>query len=452
MLAKLLRRAEDQGRERYRRAGLTSLVNLVSQALHIATGLISVPLVLGYVGAERFGLWMALSTALLFIHFSDFGVGIGVQDRVASHVGQKEMGLARNAFLAGLFFAFILACLFIGVSDSVLSRMKLDLLLGLKTEVAIDEAVPTAKMLVLTIALGLLAGIVQRTYSALQEGFWIGAIQAAARLVSLGLLFWIVNLKLGLPSLVFVVGGLTSTIVIILGLPLLFLRHSWLRPSISCIKNVLLLRHLGEILKVGGWGLGAAIAIYLVNNAPMILISTKYGAESVTDYAVLMKLVGVPTAFLIYILSPLGPAITNAKMNGDIRWIKKLYSKCSYWVIIMSIVSTLAMGIFGKWVIEKWAGNSQIVPSTTLLFFAIIFMLLGFWNALNSTLLNGMSRFRGQATYGLLFAVAFGFLASIVPLSMPKESILLVISVGYLFRCILMHYEVLKVVEFKAKS
>jgi len=85
-----------------------------------------------------------------------------------------------------------------------------------------------------------------------------------------------------------------------------------------------------------------------------------------------------------------------------------------------------------------------MVPSTGLVLTCAFFMALGFWNALNSTILNGMSRFRGQATYGLLLAIACAGLAAITPPNWPKEVLVLIIAFGYLVRCLLMQYEVKK--------
>ncbi len=444
MFWRLLKRAPSEGAERYRRAALTSLVSICSQALHVATGLISVPLALGYVGPERFGLWMTLSAALLFIHFSDFGIGIGVQDRVASYHGEGQAHLACGVFLTGFLFALALVFVLVGLGELLIPKVDFPSLLALKSEAAIADIVPTARMLILTIAIGLLAGIVQRAFAALQEGFWVALIQATARVLSLALLFVVVKFEMGLPALIFVVGGLASSVLLIVGLPLLLFRHRWLMPATENIKEVFLLRYLGDILKIGGWGLGASVAIYLVNNAPMILISSKYGAAEVADYAILTKLVGVPTAFVIFLLTPLWPAITNAKARGDSKWIRELYAKSVRWIIGIAVISALAMGLLGQWIVEKWTGSAAMVPSTGLVLTCAFFMALGFWNALNSTILNGMSRFRGQATYGLLLAIACAGLAAITPPNWPKEVLVLIIAFGYLVRCLLMQYEVKK--------
>lgn len=447
MLQRLLRRAPNEGEERYRRAALTSLVSIGSQVLHIATGLISVPLALAYLGPERFGLWMTLSSALLFIHFSDFGVGIGVQDRVASYHGDDKKHLASRAFLTGLTFALALTLALVGMGEFLLSKVNLQTIMAIKSEAAIADIVPTARMLILTIAIGLLAGVVQRAFAALQEGFWVALIQAAARVLSLAFLFVVVKFEMGLPALVFVVGGLASSVLLIVGLPLLLYRHRWLVPTTNNVKEVLLLRYLGDILKIGGWGLGASVAIYIVNNAPMILMSSKYGAAEVADYAVLTKLIGVPTAFVIFLLTPLWPAITNAKVRGDSKWIRELYTKSLKWVTGVALISTLGLGLLGQWIVGKWTGNPTLVPSTGLVLACAFFMALGFWNALNSTILNGLSRFRGQATYGLILATACAVLAGITPPNWPKEVLVLIIASGYFIRCFLMQYEVIKAIH-----
>lgn len=96
------------GQERYRRAALTSIMNLISQVVQVATGLISVPLALGYVGVERFGIWMALLTGLMFITFADFGVGLGAQDRISKLVGVGSLGLARQSFFSAFGFVGVL--------------------------------------------------------------------------------------------------------------------------------------------------------------------------------------------------------------------------------------------------------------------------------------------------------------------------------------------------------
>ena len=59
--------ARRRSRDRYRRAGLTGGAGLVAKAIGVLASFILVPLTLGYLGAEQYGLWMTLQkTAILF--------------------------------------------------------------------------------------------------------------------------------------------------------------------------------------------------------------------------------------------------------------------------------------------------------------------------------------------------------------------------------------------------
>ena len=442
MLSRLIKKSEDLGQERYRKALLTSLMNVFSQVVQLATGLISIPLTLNYVGVERFGIWMTLSTALAFITFSDFGVGIGLQDRMSKFIGAGNYDLAQKAFFSSFLFIFILCISLIVASHALVSRIDLATFLSLKSKEAIAEIIPTTEMVIFVLGLGLLAGLVQRAFNALQEGFWVAAIQVIARVCSLILLFVVVHLEMGLPALVFVVGGLFSTALLLIGLPVLLMRHKWILLAVGGWTKVLDLSCLKDILKIGTLGLGASIAIYFVNNSIPFLIANKYGVENVADYAVLLKLVSIPGLFLTYLLLPLWPAITEAKVKNDNAWIKKIYERCRILVLVLAVTCTAVFLLFGREIIVLWTHNEAVVPSFGLLLASVVFMVLGFWNSLTSVILNGLSMYKGQATYGIILAVLFVYIATLVPSSYGKELIVWVIAAGYLIRCIIMQVEV----------
>jgi len=434
----IFRRSENEGGERYRRAALTSVFNIASQFLQLATGLISVPLTLNYIGVERFGLWMALSSSLTLLAFSDFGLGIGLQDKLSKSIAVGNKKLAIEFFYTAASFAAILFLLLL-LSLLLIPLLNIKNLLSLQTQEAVAEIVPTTQMVVLVIGIGILAGIVQRTFNSLQDGFWIAILQIAARISSLGLLFVAVHFKWGLPALVLIVGGLSSLAIIFFGPVILFRAHPWLFVSkaYKLINSAALL----EILKVGSAGLLASVAIYLVNNSIFALISMKYGVAAVTQYSVLNKLLTIPTFFLTYLFLPLWPAISEAKAKNDVAWILSLHLKILKTTLFFSVFTSTLFLIFGKEVVFVWTRNQAVVPDFDLLFASVFFMAIGFWNSLYSTILNGLSRFNGQASYGVLIAISFCLLAWLVPREYSVASIVWVVGGGYALRCVLMWLE-----------
>ncbi len=67
--------AEGRSRERYRRASLSTIAAGLSKVVSILTGLITVPLTIKYLGAERYGLWMTISSTIAMLTFADLGIG-----------------------------------------------------------------------------------------------------------------------------------------------------------------------------------------------------------------------------------------------------------------------------------------------------------------------------------------------------------------------------------------
>lgn len=442
LLSRLTNKTADQGAERNRRALLTAIINVLSQIVQLATGLISVPLALSYLGVERFGIWMTLSAALAFITFSDLGVGIGLQDRMAKYLGLNDYGSARQSFFTALTFLSIVFVILMAIAVIAAQRANLVELFSLRSAEAIKEIVPTTISVAFCISLGLVAGIVQRAFNSFQEGFWVATIQAGARVCSLVLLFVVVRLQLGLPALVFVVGGLSHAVLLIVGLPLLLKRHSGMRLNMTKISELFSMSALRGILKIGVLGFGASVAIYFVNNTALVVMAQKYGAAEVADFAVLLKLIGIPAMLQTYLLLPLWPAITEAKVRQDNGWIKQTYHRCMRLTIILSIVTSAGLLLLGQEIIRVWTRDASVVPDLGLILAGAVFTVLGYWNTLTSVILNGLSRYKGQATYGLAIALLFAGLSIIIPSHWPKESIVWMVTAGYLIRCVLMQNEV----------
>ncbi len=56
---------QSRGVERIQRAGLTGMSSVMAQGITIAAGFISVPLTIGYLGEERYGIWLTINALLI---------------------------------------------------------------------------------------------------------------------------------------------------------------------------------------------------------------------------------------------------------------------------------------------------------------------------------------------------------------------------------------------------
>src|SRR5713101_4073462 len=105
----------DPGRERYRRAGMTASTSYIAKGLTLLMGFVSVPLTVHYLGAERYGVWLTISSLLLWVALTDFGLsGNALVNVLSEAVGNDDRESAGH-YAASAFWALVAIALIIGV-------------------------------------------------------------------------------------------------------------------------------------------------------------------------------------------------------------------------------------------------------------------------------------------------------------------------------------------------
>ena len=74
---------EGRAKERHRRIVLSAIASAMAKIISITTALISVPLTLHYLGPERYGMWMTISSLAALLAFADLGIGNGMLNAIA---------------------------------------------------------------------------------------------------------------------------------------------------------------------------------------------------------------------------------------------------------------------------------------------------------------------------------------------------------------------------------
>src|SRR5882672_8763280 len=99
------RASANPSRERYRRAGMTASTSYIAKGLTLLVGFVSVPLTIHYLGAERYGVWLTISSLLLWIALTDFGLaGNALVNVLSEAVGNDDRESARH-YAASAFWA-----------------------------------------------------------------------------------------------------------------------------------------------------------------------------------------------------------------------------------------------------------------------------------------------------------------------------------------------------------
>jgi O-antigen/teichoic acid export membrane protein len=377
--------AEGKSYERYRRilltGGSTAIVKLFSAAIN----LITVPLTVHYLGAERYGLWMAISSIMALMSFADLGLGNGLVNAISKANGKNNIEEAQTAVSSTFFMLVGISLILLIVFLSTYFFLPWEAVFNAKSEIAIQESRPTMFVLVVTFLISMPLGVVQRIQDGYQEGFRFQIWLIVGSIISLVGLLLCIYLKTGLPWLVlaFSSGQIIATF---LNGFILFTRYrKSLFPNIFNFDLI-----IGkQLIKAGLIFFLLGIFTLLGNSSDDIVIAQTLGPATVAGYEIVKK-VFLFSMFTQFIIQPLWPAFGEAMETGDYNWAKNTLKKALKLSILSNAIISLPLLIFGKQIIELWVGSNYI-PTWSLLIGFYFFILLANFGGVMSTFLNSSS-------------------------------------------------------------
>jgi O-antigen/teichoic acid export membrane protein len=435
-MIKLIKKVRNISDDRYKQAIKTSAISFLAQGIQMITAVVSVPLVLGAVGNERYGLWMTLSSILLFVTFSDFGMGIGMQNIMSYAKANNDEDKLSKALTTTLTFGAAMFSILMLTSYFVLPFVGLANLFKYQDKSIANEILPTTQAVFLVLSFGILSGLVQRVFDAYQQGYYPRIILVISRVFSLGLLYWAVKTGQSLSTIVLVSSGVPN-LVLALSIFFLYKKYSYLTYSFKNVDKLM----FQSIFKTGVVGLGAAIAIFLVSSITPMIISSNYGLKESAKYLILMRLLNFVILFVNMVFMPLWPAVADAYSKQDAAWLNSLYKKVNRLFLMVGGPIFLILMFGSKWLIILWTHNYTILPSFSMTVFCVLYVVLSVWNTIICVFLNGMSIFKGQASFGIAIAALSLFTVYFLKHYIDASGVVLIITIGMLIRCIYLQYE-----------
>ncbi len=391
---------EGRSNERHRRALLTGITSITSKLVAIITTFVSVPLTLNYLGPERYGLWMTISSCILMLNFADLGIGNGLLNMIADAHGKDDRLRARkyvsSAFFLLLGMAIILALVFF------LAQFWIDWkkAFNLTSAIAIQEALPAVTIFAICFLLSLPCGVAQRIHLGYQDGYINGFWTIAGNVMALLSLFVVIRFRGGLPWLVLALAG-SPLLAAMLNTIILFRRkRRWLMPSWReaewiTARKLMSLGVFFFILQVAG-----AIA-YASDN---VVIAHVFNQDAVTHYSIVARMFSVVLLATDPLLTPLWPAYGEAIARQDFKWVHKTFLRSLGVTLALGITMSASLILLGPFVLKIWIGKDFDVTLPLLLGMGV-WTILSALGAASAMFLNGTGAIRFQTYCAIAFAI-----------------------------------------------
>ncbi len=371
-----------------------------NSGLGMLGSLIAMPVVLHFIGAERFGLWVTLSSLMALSALGDLGIGNGLINAISTAHGADDRTSARTYVSSAFFMALAFSCVLLVVFAGLDLVVSWPTLFNLSSPTAIDEVGPAVKVTMALVVSYVLTGVAVKVRTGYQEVhitmLW-AMLGTIGGIVTLVVLAW---LKAPLPWLIFADAGI-PLISMICNLGGLFLfERPWLRPSWSSVR----LEAVRKLFKLGLLFFILHLVGIVAFSSDNLLAIWICGPEAAGLYAIAMKLFGPCRMLAGTLLGPLWPAYGEAVARGDIAWARRTVTASIIAAEVLVIPLALIGLFFGDSLASLWFQRS-ISLGFGLLAGIALWVVLETIGAGLSMFLNGASVIRAQLPLCVAFAV-----------------------------------------------
>lgn len=339
--------------------GRHTLYNLGGAVLPMVVGIITVPLYLGYIGAERYGVLAVIWALLGYFGFFDFGFGRAVTQRMA-HISD-----ANHSERSKLLWTALLSTFALGALASVLLWLFSDYILLNKIDMSAQsraEVAGAVAWMLLALPILLPTTVLQGALQARLRFGEVNAVQVVCGIISQLLPLAVaacgyVELRMLIPA------ALASRILLAALLFQLSWQHVPLigRPAINRV-------HLKAMLTYGGWVSVMAFLAPMLVTIDRLLIATLGGAKAVASYTVPFDLVSRTMVISGSLSSALFPRLASASPEQALHLAERATAILMAVMTPVVIAATfLAAPFLHVWIGETFANGSAGVAELILL-------------------------------------------------------------------------------------
>ena len=436
MISRKIKTIFNSGSERSRLIKKNILGSFGLRIVSIFCSLMMVPVTIDYVNPERYGIWLTLSSIVVWLSYFDFGFAHGFRNRFAEAIAKDDHELAQKyvsttyAVLTLLFAGIML------VASAINYYLNWSDILHVN-QVYNSELRIVFQILILFFCVNIVAEIFTTLLTAYQRPALSAAVKTGGYVVSLLVIYVLTLTTQGdLELLAYALSGVPCLFTLVVSI-IAFKkkRFSIYAPTLKSVDFSL----TKSIVGMGGQFFLIMLCILFIFQFQNIIISRELGAEQVTLYNVTYKIFGVVEMVMMIILTPIWSAYTDAYTRKDFAWMKNSSRRLEQLGLLC------IPALFILWLVSP-LGNSV---STSLSISAVVafYILCRVWGNIYMYQINGTGKLRMQL---LIYAVIAVFAIPTMILlgrAFGLMGIVMVPSMAFLAQTLIMRIQLLKIIS-----
>lgn len=357
---------------------------------------IYVPIVLNYLGMEKYGIWSTILTILSWISYFDIGIGNGLRNKLTESLSRKDGRSKKLVSSAYAFIAIIMIVVAI-IFSAAASFVNWDRVFGVYN---IEENLAgVVTISIIFVAVNFVLSICKNVLYALQKAAHVSVMELAVQLINMVCILIVTRVFESNLFIMALVYGISMLIVNITASIIVYKRRENIRPSLRDVD-----------IKIGRSITDLGMRFFIVQLCALILFTTDsliisylYGASDVTPYNTVNKLFQVIIGVFAALLSPIWSAITEYAAQTRYNDIKKIIKKI-YLMMIPFFMGAIILMFFFIPISRVWL-QRDIPYQNYLIQCGAAYCIVSLWTNSHGTIANGLGLVKNQVYMAIIQAV-----------------------------------------------
>lgn len=371
---------------------------LLGRGVGLLVSAISLPLTVRYLGPERYGIWVTVSTTVVMLAVMDLGIANSLTNAISRAYAAGDRQLARRSYASAFWISLAIAGA-LGVAALALwPHIDWASLFHLSDRAAAREASLCVAVALAFFLLSLPLNLINRVLGGYQQTQITNYFNVISSVLGLVAILAVIRLHGTLLNLMCFYSGTLLAGTFLLNLWVHLWDKRWLFPAPAAVCRTA----LRDLMNTGAGFFILQIAGLIVFNSDNLVITHYLGAAEVAPYSVTWRLAGYAAILQSAVFPSLWPAYSEAYARGDYAWVRRTFWNAVRLSLGTAAAAILVLGIFGRTLIRWYVGKAA-VPGQMLLLAICAWTLLSAGMDLEACLLAAIDRVKWQ---GILSAVA----------------------------------------------
>jgi O-antigen/teichoic acid export membrane protein len=364
-----------QGSSRTVKAKLNILFSFFLKGVSIIIGFVLVPLTLNYLGKEEYGIWLTLSSVLLWLGYFDVGLGNGLRNKLTESIAKDDFRMARiytSTTYAGMTLIFSGVLILFLLINPFLNWTHI-----LNTSVSLHQEINDLVVyVVIFLCIRFVIQLISTIITADQNPSISSSFDVVANIISL--VFLLVLKHFATKSLLYLgIVFSAAPVLVYFAASFFYFRGKYksIRPSVKFVY----FEHFKELGGLGVKFLFIQLAFLIIFSTNNFIISYLYGPSEVTIYNIAYKYFANILLIFNIILIPFWSAFTDAYVKNDFPWIRSAINKLTRLLLII-LVFVVFMVFISDFVYKIWVGPDYKVPFMLSVLMGLFVSIFAFYN------------------------------------------------------------------------